>query len=43
MNFNSFPWENIDATGDDPFQYWYVEEKENYENGKAMMKRWGTI
>ena len=25
--------ENIDASGDDPFQYWYTNEKEKYENG----------
>lgn len=25
--------ENIDASGDDPFQYWYMDEKEEYENG----------
>lgn len=25
--------ENIDASGDDPFQYWYTDEKEKYENG----------
>lgn len=25
--------ENIDASGDDPFQYWYTDEKEEYENG----------
>ena len=25
--------ENIDASGDDPFQYWYMDEKEKYENG----------
>lgn len=25
--------ENIDASGDDPFQYWYTDEKKEYENG----------
>lgn len=25
--------ENIDASGDNPFQYWYMDEKEEYENG----------